>query len=179
MKVIDMTGQKLGRLTVLGRAENAKNGKAQWICLCDCGKTTKVTGVDLRSGHTVSCGCFHTERSSLVLSAISKGKVGDKNNAYRHGERHSKLYSVWAQMIQRCTNPRHKRYADWGGRGITVCEEWKTDFKAFYDWAMANGYKEGLTIDRRDNDKGYSPENCRWATIIEQNKNKRTYRRKS
>lgn len=179
MLPIDMKGQRCGRLSVVARAANTKSGKARWECLCDCGKTVIVTGVDLRSGHTTSCGCFHSERSSNILRSIALGRTGNKNNAYRHGATKTKLYSVWSQMIQRCTNPNHKRYSDWGGRGITVCDEWKNDFAVFNDWAKESGYSDGLTLDRIDNDKGYCPENCRWATIAEQNRNKRKYRRKT
>lgn len=107
---------------------------------------------------------------------MAREQKGEKNPAYKHGDSKTKLYYVWAEMIQRCTNPKHRRFEDWGGRGIEVCDEWKNDYSAFKEWALENGYREGLTIDRINNDMGYSPDNCRWATVNEQNKNKRKYR---
>lgn len=173
----NLLNQTFGRLRVIERAESTSAGKSRWKCKCECGNEAFVTADDLKSGHTKSCGCLHREISSSVMASISTGKTGERNNAYRHGGRKTKLYNIWAQMRQRCTNPNHRRYSDWGGRGITVCEEWN-DFVVFRDWALSNGYQEGLSIDRKDNDKGYSPDNCRWSTSKEQNNNKRKYRRK-
>ena len=94
------------------------------------------------------------------------------NYKYGLGSTKHRLYRIWANMKTRCYNPNATRFEHWGGRGITVCDEWKNNFKAFYDWSMSHGYSDELTIDRIDNDKGYSPENCRWVTVAEQNKNK-------
>lgn len=91
----------------------------------------------------------------------------------KHGLRHDPLYSVWANMKNRCYNKNDPHYERWGGRGITVCKEWRNNFKLFYDWAVANGYRKGLTLDRIDNNGNYEPSNCRWSTIKEQNRNKR------
>lgn len=91
----------------------------------------------------------------------------------KHGLRHDPLYGVWANMKNRCYNKNDPHYERWGGRGITVCKEWKNNFKSFYDWAVANGYRKGLTLDRIDNNGNYEPSNCRWSTIKEQNRNKR------
>ena len=102
------------------------------------------------------------------------GKPYGNKNHLTHGKRHTRLYRIWANIKTRCLNPNDPHFTRWGARGITVCDEWKDDFQAFYDWAMSNGYQEDLTIDRIDNDKGYSPENCRWVTVGEQNQNKRT-----
>ena len=93
--------------------------------------------------------------------------------AVKHGHYGTKLYWVWDSMLARVNNPKHKYYKDYGGRGITVCDEWKRDFKCFYNWAIISGYAEGLTLDRIDNDGNYCPDNCRWITHFEQQSNKR------
>ena len=160
-KRIDLYGKKFGKLTVLDRAENSNNGHARWLCICECGNKTIVTSDSLRSGKTVSCGCH------------GKQMLREKGRRTTHGLRNHKLYGVWRSMKERCTLETHKYYKDYGGRGIKVCKLWMNDFQSFYVWAMSNGYKEGLTIDRIDNNKGYEPSNCRWVTMAIQNKNKR------
>lgn len=160
-KRIDLYGKRFGRLTVIERGKNSNNGHACWICQCDCGKEVIVNSSDLRSGKQISCGCYNRERFIKEQRQI------------KHGLRKHKLYGVWRSMKERCTLKTHAVYKDYGGRGIGICEEWKNDFKKFYDWAIQNGYNEGLTIDRIDNNKGYYPENCRWVTMKIQNTNKR------
>ena len=96
----------------------------------------------------------------------NKGQFG-----IEHGQRHTKLYGVWSTMKSRCNNPNNKSFKRYGDKGIKVCDEWVTSFKSFYDWALTAGYKDGLTIDRIDNSKGYNPDNCRWVTSSEQNRN--------
>ena len=156
----DLTGQRYGRLTAQHRAERAKNGNIMWLCLCDCGNTALVTAHCLRSGHTQSCGCYQKERA------------GDSNR--KHGRTKSRLHNEWLSMKARCYNKNNKRYNRYGERGIEVCQEWLDSFEAFRDWALANGYQDDLTLDRRDNDGSYNPDNCRWVTLKEQQNNRST-----
>jgi len=139
-----------------------KHGKVIWHCKCDCENEVDIIGHNLTSGRTTSCGCYKRERAAEAH--IVHGMV-------KQGERHP-VYDAWAHMIQRCENPNIHNYKNYGGRGIKVCEEWH-DAKVFIEWALTHGWQEGLSIDRIDNDKGYSPDNCRWVTRKEQQRNKR------
>ena len=105
------------------------------------------------------------------MNAVKKGA-----NFYKHGLSHTKLHRVWWGMIERCYHEDHKSFSDYGGRGITVCEEWRNSFQVFHDWAIANGYKEGLCIDRIDCNGNYEPYNCRWVTQSQNARNRRTAR---
>ena len=163
----DLTGQRFGRLVVLSRAENSWDGKPMWKCLCDCGKECVKYGSALTYGYTKSCGCYNRELA--------------EKKQYRHGETRSRLYSVWNMMKQRCNDPNHRYYKNYGGRGVSVCDEWAKSYEAFRDWAMANGYdpdaKHGeCTLDRIDNDGDYCPENCRFIGWSEQQRNTRRSR---
>lgn len=163
---VDLTGQKFGRLTVLGLAEPFvdKSGRKYetWHCQCECGNVRDIYVQHLIHGQSKSCGC------------LAKDTCGD--NFRTHGKTHARLYNTWGCMRGRCNCKANPAYKNYGGRGITVCEEWD-DYEKFEEWAMTNGYEEGLTIDRINNDKGYSPDNCRWATYKEQANNTRNTRR--
>lgn len=156
MSLIDLTGQRFGRLVVVKRVDHEKKGQARWLCRCDCGKEKVVQSYDLRSGNTQSCGCQRQENFTHIV----------------HGHSRKRVYAIWKGMKSRCFNENRKCYKDYGGRGITVCDEWKDDFEVFYDWAMANGYSDDLTIDRKDSDGNYDPSNCRWADTLTQANNK-------
>lgn len=162
---IDMTGWKMwehgisdSRLIIIKQAPIKKRKKAYWICKCSCGNPSYfiVEGTCIRSGNTLSCGCVKKDR-----------------HPQSHGQSKGKLYAVWVAMKKRCENANSHDYVRYGGRGICVCDEWKT-YEPFYNWAMNNGYLEGLELDRVDNDGNYCPENCRWTTHREQCRNRST-----
>jgi hypothetical protein len=157
----NLLGKRFGKLIVIAEVERNKNGKAQWLCRCDCGNEKVYLGKELtRNRGSKSCGCYGKEM-------ISK-------SSFRHGGYGTKLYGAWRAMRQRCNTITHKNYKDYGGRGIKVCEEWNS-FINFRDWSLRNGYveTERLTLDRKNNNSGYSPDNCRWTTYKVQNNNTR------
>ena len=155
-------GQKFNKLTIMelvgtqlyinpkGRELNKKYYK----CKCDCGNEVILYQGEIISGHTKSCGCLHV----------------------KHGLWKSRLYNIRRGMLKRCYLKTNKDYKNYGGRGIKICDEWKNDFKAFYDWAMNNGYKENLTLDRIDVNGNYEPSNCRWVTSQKQANNRTSNR---
>ena len=183
----DMTGMKIGRLRVVGLDHKEQNSRGKyelyWKCQCECGNekivTTSVLTNAIKNNRMISCGCYVSERAGNIHRT--------------HGLRHTRLSRVHKNICDRCFNPNNKRYYDYGGRGIKVCDEWYTPgvegnpgFVNFYNWAYANGYHDPapddpqdtwLTLDRIENDKGYSPDDCRWTSYKEQAYNRRNTKR--
>lgn len=150
----DLTGISFGRLTVLSLYEQYP--KQRWLCRCECGNERVVYRSNLLAKNImISCGCYIREISTT------------------HGLSRHPLFRIWADMRKRCFNENCKAFKNYGGRGITICDQW-SDFKQFYDWSLSNGYEENLTIDRIENDRNYSPDNCRWVSrLVQQNNTRR------
>ena len=155
---IDRVGQKFNRLTVTSRAENNKRGLARWKCQCSCGNIVTVISVSLVQGLTQSCGCLHKENTSKAT--------------FIHGMAKTPEYRAWAHIVERCTVPNTKGFENYGGRGITICDEWRHDFMAFYRHVGKHPSPKH-SIDRIDNDGNYEPGNVRWATSQTQRNNNR------
>ena len=155
-KFEDLTGKTFNRLTVIKRAEVEKK-EVYYLCKCTCGNEKIIRGKDLKYNKIKSCGC------------LNKEKTTERNT--KHSLRHTRIYRIWLLMKNRCLNSKYYLFKNYGGRGITVCNEWKNDFVKFYDWSMNNGYNDTLTIDRIDVNGNYEPSNCRWATKLQQQRN--------
>lgn len=163
--MIDLTGKKFGRLTVVDRCGSDNSKNATWNCICDCGKHIVVSSAYLRCGDTRSCGCLKSETVSERMRT--------------HGFSKTRLYKIWAGMKTRCNNPNADNYQYYGGRGIHVCDEWANDFVSFQSWALENGFEEEkpqaqCSLDRIDDDGDYCPKNCRWTTATIQCNNQKS-----
>lgn len=154
----DLAGKKFGRLKVL-KKDGKENGNQMYLCECECGNLVRVYHTNLTRGLTRSCGCLQREEASRRFTT--------------HGMRKTRLYNVYANMLSRCNNPNNTRYNSYGGRGVRICAEWRSNFEPFKNWALSNGYEDNLTLDRIDVDGDYCPENCRWVTMKKQSNNQR------
>lgn len=154
MAAKDFTGLRGGKLTATKRTNRQTTNRSWiWEFKCDCGGTTEARVADVKRGHTTSCGCNQ--------------KQATKEAKLEHGMEGERLYRVWANMKTRCTNPNNRAYKWYGGRGINVYDDW-LEFIPFMEWALNNGYKEHLTIERIDNNEGYNPTNCEWIPLEKQ-----------
>ena len=156
-KIYRLEGQRFGRWTVIEQAGVDGRGEKMYRCRCDCGTISVVRSSNLRTGRSSSCGCFANELTS--------------ERSKTHGMTNTRLFRIWSGIKHRCYIESDYHYKWYGMRGITMCDEWKGDFMAFYNWSMANGYCDNLSIDRIDNDGNYCPENCRWVSQSEQTRN--------
>jgi len=160
-KLIDLTGKQFGKLKVLKKGEINEDENTYWVCECECGNLRNVRSYTLRTGRVVSCGCNR------------------EKNKVKHGGFGTRLYSCWMGMKRRCTNNEvwNKKWESYGGRGISIHDEWVDDFVPFKTWALKNGYQDDLTLDRIDVDGNYNPNNCKWSTPKEQQNNRRINRK--
>lgn len=167
MRHKDLIGFRFGKLTVIEKVESASY-RSRFKCVCDCGNEKIVLGQSLLNGHVRSCGCLQREASTRRIEAYNSN-LGRET----HGEAKTRLYAIWEGMKTRCYKRNYHSFPNYGGRGISVCEEWKSSFLAFREWALSTGYNDSLTIDRIDVNGDYCPDNCRWTGHDVQAANKR------
>ncbi len=158
MRKNELARQRFGKLVAVKSYYDKDKKVTLWECKCDCGNTCYVRANRLVHGRTKSCGCLR--------------KDSNLKNKTTHGMAHTRIYNAWHSMKARCYNPTNHNYHRYGGRGISVCDEWKDSFESFYEWATSNGYSDDLTLDRVDNNGNYCPDNCRWVTTKVQNNNR-------
>lgn len=150
MKTTMKSGDVYHGITLVKRLETDKPpSSSKWLMVCHCGEEFKSVAGKIKNSYVKSCGCSH----------------------FKHKGRGTRLYTIWKNMRQRCNNPKNNAYNKYGGRGIKICKEWQDSFNSFQEWAQANGYADNLSLDRTNNDKGYSPENCAWVDNTTQNRN--------
>lgn len=164
----NLQGSRFGRLIVNSFHHVDKSGHTYWLCICSCGKQKIVRGSHLKTETIKSCGCLAQE----LRCTVGRRQSGQKYRVKTHGQTNTRLYGIWRSMRYRCRNKNARNYSSYGGRGIKVCREWDSSFTAFYEWSIANGYEDQMSIDRIDNDKGYRPDNCRWTTRKVQQNNR-------
>lgn len=159
MKINNLRGQKFGRLIArYALNRRSADGHIIWNCICDCGNINNVKSNNLINGGVKSCGCLSREIGKII-------HCNNKHN-YKHGDSHTGIHNIWILMRSRCHSPKNKSYKYYGARGIRVCKDWH-NFLAFKKWALENGYKKGLSIDRVDRNRNYEPNNCQWITLSE------------
>lgn len=167
--LIDLTGMTFGRLKVIKRAPN-RGKQVYWVCECSCDNHTikEYRGASLKNGHVKSCGCLKRENDMRLIDSYNSARGADSHNMSN-----TRIYSIWKSMKKRCLNENCSRYKDYGERGIDIYDEWEKSFNSFYIWAINNGYNDDLTLERKDNDKGYNPDNCIWIPLKYQARNTR------
>ncbi len=169
MRRNDLTGRRFDYLKVVEYAGNDNRGNSTWLCECECGNSKVISGYHLLRGDIKSCGCKAHVFTDERKARISKAKT-------KHGLCNTRLYYIYDNMIKRCYNQSSEKYPNYGGRGITVCDEWKEDRTSFFEWAVRSGYNDRLTIDRIDVNGNYCPQNCKWSTQEEQANNRTSNR---
>ena len=181
----NLEGRIFGELTVIRRNGSNNQNRAMWLCRCSCGVEKTIASHDLKHG-TVACG--HKRREAGLVNIIKaqkarepmikeikdkKASIKKEKQAMKPQPKHRRLAKIYEGMNARCYNPNHIAYKNYNGRGISICDEWLNDYYKFEEWALNNGYKDTLSIDRIDNDGNYEPSNCRWATPLQQTNNMR------